>query len=87
MSERPRRDDEVLADRLAAARKRLRELALPAAESDRLHRQFIAVCDASKAPDGGTETGLRRLAAFLAALDEAAARAPGNKSHTDKSGR
>jgi hypothetical protein len=85
MSDQPRRDHEALAAALAEARKRLRELALPAADADRLHRQFIAVCNAVKAPEADAETGLRRLAAFLATLEGAAAQARGNKSHTENS--
>lgn len=75
----PGQDKDVLASKLAEARSRLGQLALPAAELDRLHRQFIALCDAMKAPEADQVTGLRRLAAFLSTLDEAAA-----KSHGDK---
>jgi len=84
MSDQPRRDDQDLAARLARARKLLDGLALPAAEADRLHRQFIAVCDAVKAPEADMETGLRRLGAFLATLEQSVGRAQGNKSSTDK---
>jgi hypothetical protein len=78
MSDQPWRDDQDLAARLARARKLLGELALPAAEADRLHRQFIAVCDAVKAPEADMETGLRRLGAFLATLEQSAGRTQGD---------
>jgi hypothetical protein len=63
-----------LASKLAEARKRLAELDLPAAEAARLHRRFIAVCDAVKARGGGDAGCERRLSAFLAALDRASAK-------------
>jgi hypothetical protein len=46
-------------------------LDLPGPLAARLHRQFIAVCDAVKAPGADEGTGERRLSAFLAALEQA----------------
>jgi hypothetical protein len=46
-------------------------LDLPGPLAARLNRQFIAVCDAVKAPGADEETGERRLSAFLAALEQA----------------
>jgi hypothetical protein len=80
-----RAGDDVLACRLADARKLLAELRLPAAEADRLRRQFIAVCDAIKAPEADLETGLRRVAAFMTTLEQAVAKASGNNSQNEKS--
>jgi hypothetical protein len=77
--------DEVLAGRLAEASRLLGELDLRPAEAERLQRQFIAVCDAIKAPGADVDTGLRRLTAFLATLEQVAAKCRGNKSHIDKS--
>jgi hypothetical protein len=85
MSDPSRPDNDVLAGRLAEARRLLAGLTLPVAQADRLHRQFIAVCDAIKAPEADVETGLRRLSAFLETVEQAVAKTPGNKSHTDKS--
>jgi hypothetical protein len=85
MSNSPLRPDEVLAGRLAEARRLLTRLKLPAAEADRLRRQFIAVCDATKAPEADLETGLRRIAAFITTLEQAAAKASGNRAHREKS--
>ncbi len=85
MSNPRQRQDDILAGRLAEARKLLSELRLPAAEADRLRRQFIAVCDAIKAPEADRDTGLRRVAALMAALEQAAAKASGNRSHREKS--
>jgi hypothetical protein len=62
-----------LSARLAAARRRMAGLDLPAPLAARLQRQFIAVCDAVKAAGADEARGERRLAAFLAALDRAAA--------------
>ena len=83
--EPPRRDNDVLAGRLAEAGRLLSQLSVPGDVAERLHRQFIAVCDAVKAPGADVETGLRRLAAFLATLERAASRGGGNKSQTDRS--
>jgi hypothetical protein len=86
MSDSPLRpDDDVLAGRLADARRLLSQLKLPAADADRLRRQFIAVCDAIKAPEADLDTGLRRIAAFMTTLEQAAAKARGNRSHREKS--
>jgi hypothetical protein len=63
--------DESLAARLAEARRRVAELDLPAEEATRLHRQFIAVCDAVKAPGADDAAAERRLTAFMAALERA----------------
>jgi hypothetical protein len=81
----PRRDADVLAGQLADARRRLSQLDLPAAVSDRLHRQFIAICDAVKVPDADSATALRRVAAFLSTLEQAVAKSSGNKGQNDKS--
>lgn len=63
-----------MAGKLAEARRRLAELDLPAPEAARLHRRFIALCDALKARGGTGEADCeRRLSAFLAALDRASA--------------
>jgi hypothetical protein len=78
-------DDDVLAGKLADARRQLSELKLAADERDRLHRQFIAVCDAIKVSEADQATGLRRLAAFLSTLDQVAAKSHGDKSLKDKS--
>jgi hypothetical protein len=80
----PRPDGDVLARRLADARRRLAELDLPATVAVRLHRQFIAICDAVKVPDADQAAGLRRLMAFLATLEQAAARGLGNKGQRDR---
>jgi hypothetical protein len=77
----PRPDD--LAGRLAEARSLLSQLNLAAADADRLRRQFIAVCDAIKAPEADLDTGLRRIAAFMTTLEQAATNASGNRSHRE----
>jgi hypothetical protein len=77
-------DDEVLAGRLAEARRLLSELPLTGGEANRLHRQFIAVCNAIKAPEADVDTGLRRLAAFLVTLEQAAEKTSDSENHTDK---
>jgi hypothetical protein len=59
-----------LARRLADARRRLAALDLP--------RQFIAVCDAVKTSGADQASCERRLAAFLAALEQAAAKISGH---------
>jgi len=58
-----------LASKLAEARRRMATLDLPRPLAARLHRQFIAICDAVKAPGADEESGERRLAAFLAVLE------------------
>ena len=67
----------ALSAQLAEARRRMAELDLPRPLAARLHRQFIAVCDAVKAAGADEASGQRRLAAFLAALDQAAAKIHG----------
>ncbi|MGB6453553.1 MAG: hypothetical protein WBH47_03595 [Streptosporangiaceae bacterium] len=69
--------DGTLAAKLADARRRMAALDLPRPLAARLHRQFIAICDAIKAPGADEVIGERRLAAFLAALEQAAARISG----------
>jgi hypothetical protein len=69
--------DATLAAKLAEARKRMAALDLPRPLAARLHRQFIAICDAVKAPGADEASGERRLAAFLTALEQAAARISG----------
>jgi hypothetical protein len=64
----------ALAARLAEASRRMSALDLPGPVAARLHRQFIAVCDAVKAAGADEETGERRLSAFLAALEQASAK-------------
>jgi hypothetical protein len=64
----------ALSAQLAAACRRMAELDLPRPLAARLHRQFIAVCDAAKAAGADEASGQRRLAAFLTALDQAAAK-------------
>ena len=78
-------DDDVLARRLADARKRLGELHLPTALAEKLHRQLIAICDASKMPEADHVTALRRLAAFRATLEQVAAKNRGSGLPSDKS--
>jgi hypothetical protein len=63
-------DADDLASALQAAYARLAAApGLDRADSERLHRQFIAVCDAVKAPGADAATGRRRLDGFLDALD------------------
>ncbi|HXW46613.1 MAG TPA: hypothetical protein VEL03_17620 [Streptosporangiaceae bacterium] len=81
----PRRDAEVLARKLADARRRLSQMDLPAGVTERLHRQFIAICDALKVPEADAATGLRRLSAFLSTLEQAVSKSSRNKSLKDKS--
>ena len=71
--------DDVLAGKLAEARSRLAALDVPADAVDRLRRQFIAICDAIKVSEADEATGLRRLTAFLATLDQMAAKSCGSK--------
>jgi hypothetical protein len=63
--------DSALSVQLAEACRRMAELDLPRPLAARLHRQFIAVCDAVKAPGADEAIGQRRLAAFMAELDKA----------------
>jgi hypothetical protein len=69
MSEPPGADD--LAERLRAAWERLAATDLPAGPRSRLHRQLIAVCDATKVPGADPADGQRRLDGFLETLDSA----------------
>jgi hypothetical protein len=86
MSKVPSRPDaDVLAGKLADARRRLSQLDLPAALSDRLHRQFIAICDSVKVPEADVANALRRVSAFLSTLDQAVAKSSRNKSQKDRS--
>jgi len=73
----------ALSAQLAEARKRMAELDLPRPLAARLHRQFIAVCNAVKAAGADEASGQRRLAAFLAALDRAAAKVHGYGYRSD----
>jgi hypothetical protein len=73
----------ALSAQLAEARKRMAELDLPRPLAARLHRQFIAVCNAVKAAGADEASGQRRLAAFLAALDRAAAKVHGYGHRSD----
>jgi hypothetical protein len=84
----PRRDGAAcndLAARLTEARARLAALDVPLPVAARLHRQFIAVCDALKAPGADAACGERRLAAFLATLQRAAEKIPAYGKHEEKS--
>ncbi len=71
----PPSDGRELAARLAEASRRLAALDLTGPLAARLHRQFIAVCDAVKAAGADAETGERRLTAFLESLEQASAQA------------
>ena len=73
----------ALSAQLAEARRRMAELDLPRPLAARLHRQFIAVCNAVKAAGADEASGQRRLSAFLAALDQAAARIHGYGNLSD----
>jgi hypothetical protein len=64
----PPPDGTGLAAKLAEARKLMATLDLPRPLAARLHRQFIAICDAVKAAGADEASGERRLAAFLATL-------------------
>jgi hypothetical protein len=75
----------ALSARLAEARRQMAALDLPRPLAARLHRQFIAVCDAVKVAGADEECGERRLAAFLAALEQAAAKIHGYGNRHDNS--
>jgi hypothetical protein len=79
----PSGDGRSLAARLAEARKRMTALDLPGPLAARLHRQFIVVCDAVKAGGADQEAGERRLAAFLATLEQTAGKIPGYRNSKD----
>jgi len=70
-----------LAARLAEVRQRMAMLDLPRPLADRLHRQFIAICDAVKAPGADEASGERRLAAFLAVLERRSRGTTGEQDH------
>ncbi len=70
----PSQGGSALSAKLAEARRRMAALDLPRPIAARLHRQFIAVCDAVKAAGADEACGERRLAAFLATLEQAAAK-------------
>ena len=77
----PSPESEGLAARLAEARRRLATLDLPRPLAARLHRQFIAICDAVKAPGADEASGERRLTAFLAVLERGARGTTGEQEH------
>ena len=81
----PSHSGSALSAQLAEARRRMAALDLPRPLAARLHRQFIAVCDAVKAPGADEACGERRLAAFLTALEQAAAKIPGYGNRQDNS--
>jgi hypothetical protein len=60
----------ALARRLQWAQARLVAEDLPPEARARLQRQFIAVCDAAKAPGADPQACMRRLEGLLAALDD-----------------
>jgi hypothetical protein len=64
----PPPDATGLAAKLAEARRLMASLDLPRPLAARLHRQFIAICDAVKAAGADESSGERRLTAFLATL-------------------
>jgi hypothetical protein len=69
------------AARLAEACRRMATLDLPRPLAARLHRQFIAICDAVKAPGADEASGERRLGAFLAALERRVRGTTGEHEH------
>jgi hypothetical protein len=74
-------DDELAAAlRSAAARLAAAARDLPAPDAARLQRQYLAVCDAAKAPGADAATGRRRLERFLGVLDSVIAGKSGYKS-------
>jgi hypothetical protein len=74
-------DDDLAAGlRAAAARLAAAVRDLPAPDAERLQRQFIAVCDAAKAPGADAATGRRRMESFLDVLDSVIAGKSGYKS-------
>jgi hypothetical protein len=70
-----------LAAKLAEARRRMAGLDVPRPLAARLHRQFIAICDAVKAPGADEAIGERRLAVFLAVLERGARGTTGEQEH------
>jgi hypothetical protein len=81
----PPPDGSELSARLAEASRRMAALELPRPLAARLHRQFIAVCDAVKAAGADEACGERRLAAFLATLEQVAGKIPGYGKPKDNS--
>jgi hypothetical protein len=77
----PSPDSGRLAAKLAEARRLMAALDLPRPLAARLHRQFIVMCDAVKAPGANEASGERRLAAFLAALERGARGTTGEQEH------
>ena len=77
----PSPDSGDLAAKLAEARRKMATLDLPRPLAARLHRQFIAICDAAKAPGANEASGERRLAAFLAVLERRARGTTGEQEH------
>lgn len=71
-----------LSAQLAEARRRLADLDLPHPVAVRLHKQFIALCNAVKTGSDDAH-GQRRLAAFVTALDQAAAKFHGNAKQSE----
>jgi hypothetical protein len=80
-----RPSDDVLARTLADARRQLGELHLPPPLAEKLHRQLIAICDASKMPDADHANVMRRLAAFLTTLEQVSAKNRAGGLPSDKS--
>jgi hypothetical protein len=72
-------DDLASGLRRAAARLARARAAAPA-QAERLQRQFVAICDAAKAPDADPAACRRRLDGFLATLDSVIAGKSGYKS-------
>jgi hypothetical protein len=62
-------DELAAALRAAAARLAAAAQNLPAPDAERLQRQYLAACDAAKAPGADAATGRRRLERFLEVLD------------------
>jgi hypothetical protein len=58
-----------LAAALQQAGARLAAPGIPEPDRTRLRRQFIAICDAAKAPEASPATARRRLDALIAALE------------------
>ena len=65
---------DALAGLLHDALARLAALDVPPEERARLHRQFIAVCDAAKTPGADPAACGRRLDRFLSVLDSVIAK-------------
>ena len=63
--------DQLLADQLLAAQRRLASCDLGLERQTRLRRRLMAICDAMKAPGADAAHGARRLKKFLDELDRA----------------